>query len=238
MRRAIEDGRYRLRSLLLSETARRDLEPVLGRLAEDVPIYICAVRDFADHHRLRHSPRAVWRWYAGQRLCRWRACWTRRASWSYSKPWRTPTTWAACSATPQPSAPMPCCSAHRAAIRCTGRRSAPRWRQRCRCRSRAWRTGRAGSRRSSARGFTIVGLTPRASAQSLDRFAATRPARVALLVGNEGLGLSREAEAGGTSPRARPDSPGRRFPEPRGRDGHRAVKIDEPRRSLTQTVDS
>jgi tRNA G18 (ribose-2'-O)-methylase SpoU len=47
-----------------------------------------------------------------------------------------------------------------------------------------------------ARGFTTVGLTPRAPAQSLDSFAAaSRPARIALLVGNEGAGLSREAEA-------------------------------------------
>jgi tRNA G18 (ribose-2'-O)-methylase SpoU len=46
-----------------------------------------------------------------------------------------------------------------------------------------------------ARGFTIVGLTPRASGQSLDNFAVSRPARVALLAGNEGLGLSRESEA-------------------------------------------
>ena len=46
-----------------------------------------------------------------------------------------------------------------------------------------------------ARGFTIVGLTPRAPAQSLDSFAASRPALVALLVGNEGFGLTREAEA-------------------------------------------
>ena len=46
VRRAIEDGRYRIRSLLLSETARRDLEPVLGHLPEDVPIYISAASDF------------------------------------------------------------------------------------------------------------------------------------------------------------------------------------------------
>ena len=46
-----------------------------------------------------------------------------------------------------------------------------------------------------ARGFTIVGLTPHAPAQPLDSFADSRPARLALLVGNEGAGLSREAEA-------------------------------------------
>ena len=67
VRRAIEDGRYRIRSLLLSETARRDLEPALGRLADDVPIYICAARDF------RPSPastsiEAVWRWWPAAAL--------------------------------------------------------------------------------------------------------------------------------------------------------------------------
>jgi tRNA G18 (ribose-2'-O)-methylase SpoU len=55
-----------------------------------------------------------------------------------------------------------------------------------------WPHGLAALR---ARGFTIVGLTPRAEAQPLDIFAASRPARIVLLVGNEGAGLSREAEA-------------------------------------------
>ena len=46
-----------------------------------------------------------------------------------------------------------------------------------------------------ATGFTVVALTPRRPAQTLDQFAAGRPARLALLVGTEGAGLSEQAAA-------------------------------------------
>lgn len=46
-----------------------------------------------------------------------------------------------------------------------------------------------------AAGFTIAALTPRAPSESIDVFAATRPARIALLVGTEGAGLSAAVEA-------------------------------------------
>ena len=56
-----------------------------------------------------------------------------------------------------------------------------------------WRTALAGLR---ARGFTMVALTPREPSRDLDEFAASeRPARVALLLGGEGVGLSAESEA-------------------------------------------
>jgi tRNA G18 (ribose-2'-O)-methylase SpoU len=45
------------------------------------------------------------------------------------------------------------------------------------------------------RGFTIAALTPREPAIPLDAFARDRPARVALIAGAEGAGLSADAEA-------------------------------------------
>jgi tRNA G18 (ribose-2'-O)-methylase SpoU len=44
--RLIGDGRYAIQSLLLSEAARRALEPALGALQPSVPIYICEAPDF------------------------------------------------------------------------------------------------------------------------------------------------------------------------------------------------
>jgi tRNA G18 (ribose-2'-O)-methylase SpoU len=47
-----------------------------------------------------------------------------------------------------------------------------------------------------ASGLTIVALTPHESAEALDRFVERqRPPRVALLLGNEGAGLSDAAAA-------------------------------------------
>src|SRR5438105_9523105 len=46
VRRLIEDGRFAVRSLLVSSAALRSLEPTLTRLAPDVPIYVCAASDF------------------------------------------------------------------------------------------------------------------------------------------------------------------------------------------------
>jgi len=44
--RLIEQGRYRVRSLLLSDVARAALAPAVARLAPDVPVYICAAAHF------------------------------------------------------------------------------------------------------------------------------------------------------------------------------------------------
>lgn len=54
-----------------------------------------------------------------------------------------------------------------------------------------------------ARGFTVVALTPHEPAEALDRFAnQPRPARLVLLLGNEGAGLS-SAAAGAADVRVR-----------------------------------
>jgi len=48
VRRVIEDGRYRVRSVLVNEAARADLGPVLERLDGDVPVYVCEAQAFYD----------------------------------------------------------------------------------------------------------------------------------------------------------------------------------------------
>lgn len=48
VQRLIEDGRYGVRSLLVSPTARHALEPSLARLDPCVPVYVCALDLFLD----------------------------------------------------------------------------------------------------------------------------------------------------------------------------------------------
>ena len=45
--RVIEDGRWSVRSVLVSDAARRDLAPMLANIAALVPILVCAATDFA-----------------------------------------------------------------------------------------------------------------------------------------------------------------------------------------------
>jgi tRNA G18 (ribose-2'-O)-methylase SpoU len=44
--RLIEDGRWNLLSVLVSDAARRDLEPTLAAVAARVPIFVCEASDF------------------------------------------------------------------------------------------------------------------------------------------------------------------------------------------------
>jgi len=46
VQRMIEDRRCAVRSLLLSDSARRELEAVLALLPAEVPVYLCGPRDF------------------------------------------------------------------------------------------------------------------------------------------------------------------------------------------------
>src|SRR3989442_478027 len=48
VRRVIEDRRFSVQSVLVSEAARRSLEPFLSVLSPEVPIYVCHRRDFLD----------------------------------------------------------------------------------------------------------------------------------------------------------------------------------------------
>ena len=194
VRRAIEDGRYQVRSLLLSEAARRDLEPVLGRLAEDVPIYICAARDFLtiagfDIHRgclaLVRRPAIL---SAEHVVGTARVIVILEAVANADNVGGVFRNAAAFGAGAVLLSPSCCDPLYRKAIRTSMAATL----QVPFARMEDWPHGLAAL---GDRGFTIVGLTPRAPAQSLDSFAASRPARIALLVGNEGAGLTPEAEA-------------------------------------------
>src|ERR1700737_2719169 len=44
--RLIEDGRFPVQSMLLSEAALRAIEPALSTLAPGLPVYVCAAGDF------------------------------------------------------------------------------------------------------------------------------------------------------------------------------------------------
>ena len=46
VKRAIEDRRYTIRSLLVNDAARRDLAPALDRLDASVPVFVCRTGDF------------------------------------------------------------------------------------------------------------------------------------------------------------------------------------------------
>jgi tRNA G18 (ribose-2'-O)-methylase SpoU len=48
VQRLLENGRFRVRSLLLNDAAWRALEPLCGRLASDVDVYLASSRDFED----------------------------------------------------------------------------------------------------------------------------------------------------------------------------------------------
>lgn len=53
VKRLIEDGRWAVRSVLVSDRARRDLEPTLGGIATRVPVFVCESTDFlgiTGHH--------------------------------------------------------------------------------------------------------------------------------------------------------------------------------------------
>ena len=194
VRRAIEDGRFRVQSLLLSEAARRDLEPVLGHLAEDVPVYICAAGNFLaitgfDIHRgclaLVRRPAIL---SAENVLGTARVVVILEAVANADNVGGVFRNAAAFGADAVLLSPSCCDPLYRKAIRTSMAATL----QVPFARMADWPRGLAAL---GARGFTIVGLTPRSRAQSLDSFAASRPARIALLVGNEGAGLSREAEA-------------------------------------------
>ena len=190
----IADGRNHVRSLLLSEAARRDLEPELGRLAENVPVYVCAARDFLtitgfDIHRgclaLVRRPAIL---SAENVLRTARVVVVLEAVANADNVGGVFRNAAAFGADAVLLSPSCCDPLYRKAIRTSMGATL----QVPFARVADWPRGLAPL---GAGGFTIVGLTPRGPAQSLDSFAASRPARIALLVGNEGAGLSREAEA-------------------------------------------
>lgn len=195
VRRVIEHGGYEVRSLLLSEAARRDLDPVLARLDPGVPIYVCAADAFLhitgfDIHRgclaLVERPAGL---SLDAALLSARTIVVLEAianADNVGGVFRNAAGFGADAVLLDPS----CCDPlYRKAIR-TSMAATLRVPF---ARIERWPGGLDAVRQ---RGFTIVALTPREPSQSLETFAGSaRPDRLALLVGNEGVGLSPEAEA-------------------------------------------
>jgi tRNA G18 (ribose-2'-O)-methylase SpoU len=194
VRRLIDERRYVVRSLLLNEAARGELDPWLARLDPAVPIYICAAGHFLgmtglNIHRgclaLVERPAAppldgVLR---DARLVV--ALEDVANADNVGGVFRNVAAFGADAVLLSPS----CCDPlYRKAIR-TSMAATLRVPF---ARIEAWPGGLLDLR---ARGFTLVALTPRGPAQALDGFArTTRSDRLALLVGAEGAGLSAAVE--------------------------------------------
>ncbi len=195
VRRLIEDGRSVVRSLLVSRAAFRSLERPLSALDPGVPVYLCEAADFAgiagyDVHRgclalaVRPPPRPFDELLAPARMVvvlegatnadNVGGVFRNAAAFGVDAVLLSPT----------------CCDPlYRKAVR-TSMAATLRVPF---ARMEDWP---AALSRVRARGFTIVALTPGEPSEPLDVFAARpRPARVALLVGTEGAGLTEAAEA-------------------------------------------
>ena len=194
VRRLIDERRFEVRSLLLSDAARGDLEPWLARLDPDVPVYICAADHFLDMtgldiHRgclaLVQRPPASPLDDVLRDACLVVALEDVANADNVGGVFRNVLAFGADAVLLSPS----CCDPfYRKAIR-TSMAATLRVPF---ARISAWSEGLQDLR---TRGFTLVALTPREPAQSLDVFArAAPPDRLVLLVGTEGAGLSPAVE--------------------------------------------
>jgi tRNA G18 (ribose-2'-O)-methylase SpoU len=195
VRRVIEDRRWRVRSVLVSEAARASLASVLDTLAADVPIYVCDVADFQgvtgyNIHRgclalverrpapgidtLLASSRTLVVLEGVANADNVGGVFRNAAAFGGDGVLLSPTT---------------CDPLYRKAIR-TSMAAVLRVPF---ARVDDWP---GVLTRVRAAGFTIVALTPRQPSEPLHVFAARgRPPKLALLVGTEGAGLTPAAEA-------------------------------------------
>ena len=201
VRRLIEDDSFCIRSVLLSEAAQQQLGGVLARLDPCVPIYLCPVQSFRDMtgfhiHRgcvalvERPAPRGVREVLEGARLVLMLE--------SIANPDNVGGIFrnaAAFGADGVLLDAVTCDPLYRKAIR-TSMGAVLRVPF-----ARADWAEALPIVRSS--GFTVVALTPDERAEPIDRFAGNHLAeRLALLLGNEGSGLS-EASAASADARVR-----------------------------------
>jgi tRNA G18 (ribose-2'-O)-methylase SpoU len=195
VRRVIEDGRCRVRSLLVSEAARRALEPAIAALAPDVQVYVCEPADFHgiagyDVHRgclalvERPPPLSTATLLASARMLVVVEGVTNADN--IGGVFRNAAAFGAGGVLLSPA----CCDPlYRKAIR-TSMAAVIRVPF---ARAADWPGALQHVR---AAGFSIVALTPRQPADTLDAFASRpRPGRLALMVGTEGDGLTPAAEA-------------------------------------------
>jgi len=200
VRRLIEEGRYRLRSVLVNDASYRSLATTLAPAGERVPIYLCATADFFgitghDLHRgclalvERPTPLTVDGILDAVTLKPRATVVVLEAVTNADNVGAIFRNAVALGADAVLLSPTCCDPLYRKAIRtsmaATLRLPFARVEQ--------WPDGLEAIRGS---GFTIVALTPRDPSIPLGLFAdAPRPARIALLVGTEGPGLTPAAEA-------------------------------------------
>jgi tRNA G18 (ribose-2'-O)-methylase SpoU len=193
VRRVIEDGHYRIRSLLVNDAARRDLDVVVEQL-DDVPIYVCETSEFLqitgfNIHRgclaLVERPPLTPLDDVVSRASTIVVIDGVANADNVGGVFRNA---AAFGADGVVLSPTTCDPFYRKAIR-TSMGAVLRVPF---ARADEWP---AAVSRVRAAGFTIVALTPREPSEPLDRFAARpRPSKMALVVGSEGAGLSPSIE--------------------------------------------
>jgi tRNA G18 (ribose-2'-O)-methylase SpoU len=197
--RLIAERRHPIQSVLLSEAAYRALEPALETLGRDVPVYICAASDFLgitgyDVHRgclaLAERPAPLTLDAVLQHAEVIVALEGVTNADNVGGVFRNAAAFGADAVLLDGAS---CDPLYRKAIRTSMAATLRVPFARLADRASEWPSALAALR---ARGFTIVALTPAASARDLDEFAASpRPARLALLLGSEGPGLSDAASA-------------------------------------------
>ncbi len=193
--RLIEDDRWTVRSVLVSEAARRDLEPMLAAIAARVPILVCEAADFLgitghDIHRgclaVVERPPAL---ALEEVLAAARLAVVLEGVGNADNVGGVFRNAAAFGADVVMLSPTCCDPLYRKAIRTSMGAT---------LRVPFVQLGEWPSAltRLRAAGFSLVALTPREPSDTLDRFASRpRAPKLALLVGAEGPGLSAAVES-------------------------------------------
>jgi tRNA G18 (ribose-2'-O)-methylase SpoU len=195
VQRLIEDGRYVVRSLLLSEAARRSLSPLLATMTPTIPVYIAEAEDFVsitgyDIHRgclaLAIRPDAP---SLDDLLAPAATAIVLEGVTNADNVGGVFRNAAAFGADAVLLSPTCCDPLYRKAIR-TSMAATLRVPF---ARLDDWP---AALTRIRAQGFALVALTPKQPAEELDAFAARpRPSKLALLIGTEAVGLTPDVEA-------------------------------------------
>ena len=195
LQRVVDDRRFSLQSVLMNETNYHALSDTLGRVSPDVPLFVCETADFLeitgfDLHRgclalvERPAPTA-----SCQILRDARTIVVLEGVTNADNVGGVFRNAAAFGADGVLLSPTCCDPFYRKAIR-TSMGATVRVPF---ARIDDWPSGLADVR---ATGFTLVALSPRQRSLPLDEFVESdRPARIALLIGSEGAGLSDEAMA-------------------------------------------
>src|SRR5215471_8690874 len=198
VQRLIEDGRFRVRSLLLNEAAWHALEPSCGRLASDVDVCLASSRDFEDLpgynvHRgclalvERPQPASIDAVLSSARVIVVLEHVTNADN--VGGVFRNAAAFGVDAVLLSPST---CDPLYRKAIRTSMAATLRVPFATLDHESGSWTGALEALRR---RGFGLAAMTPREPAQGLEEFVRqTPPERLAVLIGTEGGGVSGEAE--------------------------------------------